>query len=110
MPFYSWEEMPRREQPGNRKSRMIVSDQATVLRVEHFGPAEHKPHVHEESEQICSLLEGEMEFTLGEETRTVRPGDVVVVPAGVRHSTRVAPGVKALALEVFAPPRRDLKP
>ncbi len=110
MPYYSWSQMPCRERLGNRTLRLLCSDRSTVLMVEHVGPAMHGPHVHEESEQICSLLEVEMELTLGDETRTVRPGDIVVVPAGVAHGTRVPAGVKAVALEFFSPPRHDLKP
>lgn len=110
MPFYNWDRLPGQERLGNRTVRMVISDRATVLRVEHVGPAAHELHVHEESEQISSLLEGEMEFTVGEEIRTVRPGDLVVVPAGVWHGTRVPAGGRAVALEVFTPPRSDLKP
>jgi len=49
--------MPCRERLGNRTLRLLCSDRSTVLMVEHVGPAMHGPHVHEESEQICSLLE-----------------------------------------------------
>lgn len=107
MPFYNWNEIPNHDRPGNRVLRMVSSDHAVVLRVEHVGPAAHEPHIHEESEQISSLLEGEMEFTLGEEVRVVRPGDIVVVPAGLLHGTRVPAGVRTVALEFFSPPRPD---
>ncbi len=107
MPFYRWSDIPGKERPGNRISRRVAAQHATLSRVEHHGPAAHESHVHEESDQISSLLEGEMEFTVAGETRTVRPGEVVIVPAGVVHGTRVPAGVKAVALEVFAPPRKD---
>lgn len=109
MPFYNWDQLPRQERPGNRALRMVSSDNSTVLRVEHVGPAAHEPHIHEESEQITTLLEGEMEYTLGEEVRIIRPGDIVVVPAGSTHGTRVPAGVRTVAMEFFSPPRRDLK-
>ncbi len=108
MPFYRWGDLPGSERPGNRVLRKVKSDHATILRVEHHGPAAHEAHVHDECDQISSLLEGEMEFTVAGDTRIVRPGELVVVPAGVVHGTRVPAGVKAVALEVFTPPRRDL--
>lgn len=109
MPFTSWSDAPSRERPGNRVLRVLNSDRATLLRVEHHGPAMHERHAHDESEQISVLLEGQMEFTVGEETRIVRPGDVVIVPPGIPHATRVAAGVEAVALEYFTPPRQDLR-
>ena len=44
-------------------------------------------HVHPE-EQISIVREGEMEFTVGEVTRVVRPGDVIVMPPNVPHAGR----------------------
>ena len=110
MPFYRWEQLPRLERPGNRTLRMVNGANSTVLRVEHIGPAAHEPHIHEDSEQITTILEGEMEYTLGDEVRTIRPGDIVVVPAGLRHGTRVPAGIRTVAIEFFSPPRTDLKP
>jgi mannose-6-phosphate isomerase-like protein (cupin superfamily) len=108
MPFYRWADLPGRDRPGNRVLRMVSSEHATILRVEHHGPASHEPHVHEECDQISSLVEGEMEFTVAGETRLVKPGELVVVPAGVLHGTRVPAGVYTVALEFFTPPRKDL--
>ncbi len=110
MPFYKWSELEGQPRPGNRVLRMIGGEKFSLLRVEHLGPAEHTTHVHDDCEQISNLLEGEMEFTVGGETRLVRPGEVVVAPAGVPHATRVPAGVRAVALEFFTPPRKDLKP
>jgi mannose-6-phosphate isomerase-like protein (cupin superfamily) len=45
------------------------------------GPRLHR-HPYEE---VFVVLEGEATFTLGDEQRLARPGDVVVAPAGVPH-------------------------
>ena len=45
------------------------------------GPRVHR-HPYEE---VFVVLEGEATFTLGEEERIVRAGDVVVAPPGVAH-------------------------
>jgi quercetin dioxygenase-like cupin family protein len=65
------------------------------------------PHSHAE-EQIFFLIEGEMEFTLGEETRTITAGQFVVIPPWVNHGG----GTKdkhARGIDVFNPPRRQLR-
>ena len=61
------------------------------------------PHSHPH-EQIGMCLEGEFPFTIGDETRAVKPGDVWVIPGGVEHSVVVgdAPG---LVVEMFSPVR-----
>jgi quercetin dioxygenase-like cupin family protein len=48
-----------------------------------FGPIE--PHVHEDHADSFYVLEGEVEFTIGDETRLAGPGTWVAAPAGVRH-------------------------
>jgi quercetin dioxygenase-like cupin family protein len=42
-------------------------------------------HVHPVQEERFEVLEGTMRFTLGRKKVTAGPGEVVVVPAGVRH-------------------------
>ena len=42
MPFYRWEDIPSRDRPGNRVLRMVSTDHATILRVEHHGPVAHQ--------------------------------------------------------------------
>ncbi|WP_304226348.1 cupin domain-containing protein [Gracilinema caldarium] len=71
----------------------------------HFAPggvgALHS-HPHE---QIVYVLEGEADFTLGDETRRIAQGDSIYVAPHVVH------GVVALtefrALDVFCPQRED---
>ena len=42
-------------------------------------------HAHSDQEQAFYILEGEMEVTVGEETRQIGPGDSVFLPRGVFH-------------------------
>jgi quercetin dioxygenase-like cupin family protein len=46
------------------------------------------PHVHPAMEERFEVLAGRPSFLAGREWRTAAPGDIVVVPAGVRHSYR----------------------
>ena len=63
------------------------------------------PHSHPH-EQAGIMLEGEMEFTIGGETRIVKAGDIFVIPGGVEHSVRVF-DQPCRALDVFSPVREE---
>jgi quercetin dioxygenase-like cupin family protein len=72
-----------------------------------FAPHTVAPtHVHEE-EQIVVVLQGEFEFELDGEVRTMRPGDVAVIPPWVPHGARTLDS-SCLELDVFTPPRSTL--
>lgn len=63
-------------------------------------------HWHEE-EQITFVIDGEFEFTVGEETKLMRRGDSVVIPPNVPHGARSL-AATCLEVDVFHPPRRGL--
>ena len=79
--------------------RMMLS----VIRLE--AESVVKPHSHPH-EQMGILLEGRLEFTIGEVTRIVGPGDKWRIPGGVVHHVK-AVGGPAVALDVFCPIRED---
>lgn len=64
-------------------------------------------HVHPE-EQVSIVREGEMEFTVGEVTRIVGPGDVIVMSPNVPHSGRTLDRGCRL-IDVFSPPRTGIR-
>jgi quercetin dioxygenase-like cupin family protein len=66
-----------------------------------------EPHSHPH-EQMGMLLEGELTFTIGGETRTLRPGEMWRIPGGVVHSA-VAGDKPVKALDVFHPIRDDYR-
>lgn len=51
--------------------------------------AEPPPHVHANEEESFYVLEGDVEFTVGEETHRVRSGGFLVLPRGQAHGFRV---------------------
>ena len=68
------------------------------------GESGEKGNEHAASEQVLYVVEGEIEAEIGDETATLRAGDVVVVPRGVAHrfsnrSTRLV-----RTLNVYGPP------
>jgi quercetin dioxygenase-like cupin family protein len=72
-----------------------------------FAPGVEAPrHVHEE-EQIVIVLDGEFTFDLDGDVRTMRRGDVAVVPAWVPHGAWTTDS-SCLEVDVFCPPRKTL--
>ncbi len=84
-----------------------VLGERTMLNFVSFAPHTEAPmHVHEE-EQIVLVLEGEFEFDIDGDVRTMRAGDVAVVPSWVRHGARTR-DASCREVDVFNPPRRSL--
>lgn len=66
-------------------------------------PAHSHPH-----EQVGTILEGSLTFTIAGDTQELSQGDVFIVPGGVEHSARTGPhGAKVM--DVFSPVREDLQ-
>jgi quercetin dioxygenase-like cupin family protein len=63
-------------------------------------------HVHEE-EQIVVVVDGEFEFNLDGEVRTMRAGDVAVIPPWVPHGAYTN-DTRCREIDVFNPPRKSL--
>jgi quercetin dioxygenase-like cupin family protein len=55
-----------------------------------YRPTSSPPplHSHPTQEERFQILEGGLEFTVGDETRVVRAGSDITVPAGVLHKAR----------------------
>ncbi|MGH9302827.1 MAG: cupin domain-containing protein [Acidimicrobiales bacterium] len=84
-----------------------VLGESTLVNFVSFAPFTEAPgHAHEE-EQIVVVLEGEMDFSLDGEVRTVRRGDVVAVPPFVVHGARTN-DTSCLEIDIFTPPRASL--
>ncbi len=66
---------------------------------------ERHAHPHE---QMGMLLEGELTFTIGEETRTLHPGEMWRIPGGVPHGATAGPA-GCRALDLFHPVREDYR-
>ena len=72
-----------------------------------FQPHTEAPmHWHDE-EQVSYVMDGELEFTVAGETRTMRRGDAVVIPPNVPHGARTHEG-GCVQVDVFHPPRRGV--
>jgi mannose-6-phosphate isomerase-like protein (cupin superfamily) len=70
-----------------------------------LAPDGHVPgaHVHPEQEERFEVVSGTMEFRMGRKKVVAGPGEVVVVPPGVRHKFRNAGGEEARVLVEVRP-------
>jgi quercetin dioxygenase-like cupin family protein len=84
-----------------------VLGQRAMTNFVNFQPGTTAPrHVHEE-EQIVIVLDGELTFDLDGDVRTMRRGDVAVVPSWVPHGAWTTDS-HCLEIDVFCPPRQSL--
>ena len=84
-----------------------VLGERTMVNFVSFGPHAEAPHHAHEEEQIVVILEGEFEFNLDGEVRTMRAGDVALVPPWVPHGARTKNNT-CREMDVFTPPRKTL--
>jgi quercetin dioxygenase-like cupin family protein len=87
-------------------SRMIKAHGEKTMMVEVYFEtgargAEHA-HPHE---QLSYCLEGEFDFFIGAENKSIKTGDTVLIPGGRKHG--VLCRSKGRLLDVFSPPRQD---
>jgi quercetin dioxygenase-like cupin family protein len=86
--------------------RPVVGDGVMVNFVTYEPGTVVPMHAHEE-EQVTFVLEGEFEFEMNGETRTVRPGMAAHIPPNVPHAARTL-DTSCSQVDVFAPPRKVL--
>jgi quercetin dioxygenase-like cupin family protein len=88
--------------PTALKTGVLQSEHGQLVFFQIFENIEIPPHSHKAQWGI--VLEGEIEMTVGGETRTYGPGSTYYIPAGVVHSARVPAGCKAI--DFFEEPDR----
>lgn len=63
-----------------------------------------KRHSHPQTHHFLYFVKGEVELTLGDETRRVGPGAFVTIPQGTRHSMHRLGEAEVLFLDLATPP------
>ncbi len=66
---------------------------------------EEHSHPHE---QVGMVIEGRAIFHIGDETKTLQPGDMYRIPGNVKHKV-VALDQTVKALDIFCPVREDYR-
>ncbi len=77
----------------------------SLVEFEPHAVVEEHSHPHE---QLGLMLEGEAEFIIGDQRRTMRPGEMWRIPGGVKHKV-IAGDRPVRALDVFYPIRDDYR-
>ena len=107
-PFGSWNGVPLHEFVPGVNIHAAGGEQVLVCRV-NYDPGFGVPaHVHEHTEQVMVVTEGQLDLTVEGETRTLRPGDTAVINRGVEHSVRSENGARFI--EGLAPVPLDHVP
>jgi quercetin dioxygenase-like cupin family protein len=91
------------------EQKAFSSDAATVALHRLMPGHEPKPHSHPH-EQIAYIMSGRMRFFIGDETRDLGPGGLVVIPPNVRHWGEVLGDEPVMNLDVFTPKRPEYAP
>jgi quercetin dioxygenase-like cupin family protein len=95
-----------REELDPKVSRKVRAHGSKIMIVEvsfaagGVGSEHEHPH-----DQATYCLSGEFRFSVGSETRTLRPGDSVFIPGGARHGTTCV--AEGRLLDTFTPRRDD---
>ena len=106
MPFHRFPDIPQRDAFPGVRGRYVHSERMTAGEVSLDANVEVPPHRHPH-EQITIVLSGRLAFTIGEETREVGPGDVVVIPGGVTHGVKTSDA--CILLDLFSPVRENFR-
>lgn len=94
------------EDLGGGVSRKILAHTGSLMQVQVFfeqgaiGAMHSHPH-----EQLTYVLEGEFEFTIGDETRIVKAGDTLYKQPDIVHGCVCTK--KGILLDTFTPQRQD---
>ncbi|AXI44971.1 cupin domain-containing protein [Sulfitobacter sp. SK012] len=73
---------------------VVKSDAGLVAFFTFHKAMELPPHAH--GAQWGTIIEGEIEFTIGGETKIYRPGDSYSIPAGVEHGASIKAGTRVI--------------
>ena len=103
--FVEWSKVPFKNLFPGIRAQLIGGENLMLARValEPNGTVPEHAHPHE---QYGFIVEGEVDFTIGGETRHLVPGDYYAIPGAVPHAVKVGPS-GAVALDIFSPPRED---
>lgn len=106
MELYHIAEMPPREVFPGARGWFFHTEHMTIIHWVFEQGALLPEHSHPH-EQVSNFIEGEFEFTIGQEARRLGPGSVVVIPPNVKHSARALS--RTYVIDVFYPTREDYR-
>jgi mannose-6-phosphate isomerase-like protein (cupin superfamily) len=78
--------------------------QAAVMRLNPGEATGEHAESHEDSEQLLLLLGGILAAEIGSERLTMKDGDMVIIPAGVKHKFTNPGTTVAVTFNTYCPP------
>jgi len=104
-----WEDLPRETVTPDISRRMFTGERMMIAHIYLDKGAVVPTHRHE-NEQLTYVLEGALQFLIGEEDGereevVVHAGEVLYIPSNVPHRAEAL--VDTLDVDVFSPPRQD---
>ncbi|MHB8957792.1 MAG: GNAT family N-acetyltransferase [Pirellulaceae bacterium] len=90
--------------PFGHVQRIVTGGEGGVANVHVVKVTQGSSHVHTGYDEVYFVLSGSGTITLGQASRPLRPGTVVVIPAGAPHSLRAAPNEELEFVIFGAPP------
>ena len=87
-PFRTWQGQEPFEIFPKVRLHAIGGEQVLLCRVTYEPGTSVRRHAHDRTEQVMVVLDGDVTMTVGDETRTLGAGDVVVVNRGLEHELR----------------------
>ena len=100
-PFRSWNGVDAFQIFPTVKLHAIGGDHVLLCRVEYEPGTTVPRHAHEHSEQLMAIIDGDVTMTIGDERKTLGPGDVCVINRGVEHELYSESGL--VFFEALAP-------
>jgi quercetin dioxygenase-like cupin family protein len=95
--------------PNSRWAPATDSEADMAVIVEEIGVGDSIPLHRHRIDETLIYEAGEAEVRVGEETYSVRGGDIVIVPAGAPHGTRNVGATKVRVNAVFPSARVDME-
>ncbi len=103
-----WEDIPDELVREGVRRRGFGNDGALLVMNELTPGMKLFPHVHEEFDQIATIVSGTAIYYVDGVGHPVGPGSLILIPAGQPHYIEPTGTEKVLNLDVFGPARKDL--
>ncbi len=104
---HRWDDIPKEPLNPLLSRRLITGERAMLAHV-YLKKGCVVPKHHHENEQFTYILEGALEFLIGEDGAQrviVRAGEVLHLPSNLPHEAHALEDT--LDLDIFCPPRQD---
>jgi quercetin dioxygenase-like cupin family protein len=98
MPFLDTQSIDTREPLPGWAGRFFHSEHMTFGYYDTIAGSTLHEHSHP-NEEVWHVIDGELEVSIGEDTRVVGPGCVAMVPANAQHSIRVRSAGRVIVVD-----------